>query len=95
MRELAVDGEFDHIVLGWMGGDKHVGHIGRDWLPRWVGAKAHPTSYDTVGPCLVALLVYTLAVPFRSLWPLRPGCLRKVAATFAREPGRRGAWREP
>ena len=32
--------------------------IGRDWLPRWFGAKAHPASYDTVGPCLVALLVY-------------------------------------
>jgi len=31
---------------------------GHDWLPRWVGVKAHLAPFDTLSPCLVAQLAY-------------------------------------
>ena len=69
-------------------------YYGADWLPQRDGAKTHPPPFHVFGPCLVTRLVLFVCI-LSFLSTLYPGSPRILEASFAREPGRRGAALEP
>ena len=69
-------------------------YYGADWLPQPDGAKTHPPPFHVFGPRLVTRLVL-FAYILSFLSTLYPGSPRILEASFAREPGRRGAALEP